>query len=106
MCFKPASELAGASWKPQINVIVAFPQGPQCRNLIKKPWAYNPQISRIHIGNPNKGPGFLSQVPTLQFRIPARTLMEGGIYSGVYTTLGLQIAQSRYHYSYRPQGIV
>ena len=29
------------------------------RNLIKKHWAYNPQNSRIHIRNPNKGQGFL-----------------------------------------------
>ena len=34
----------------------------QCRNLIKKPWPYNPKIVR----NPNKGPKFLNQVPTLE----------------------------------------
>ena len=34
-----------------------------CRNLIKKPWAYNPQNSRIHIRNPNKDTRFLNQVP-------------------------------------------
>ena len=33
-----------------------------CRKLIKKPWAQN---SRVHIRNPNKGPRFLDQVPTL-----------------------------------------
>ena len=37
----------------------------QCKNLIKKPWAYNPQNSRIHTRNPNKGPRFLNQVRTL-----------------------------------------
>ena len=31
------------------------------RNLIKKPWAYNPKI----VGFLNKGPRFLNQVPTL-----------------------------------------
>ena len=37
-----------------------------CRNLIKKPWPYNPPFfRRIHFRNPNKGPGFLNQVPTL-----------------------------------------
>ena len=36
------------------------------RNLIKNPWPYNPQNSRIHIRNPNNGPRFLNQVPTLQ----------------------------------------
>ena len=35
------------------------------RNLIKKPWAYNPQDSRTHIRNPNKDPRFLNQVLTL-----------------------------------------
>ena len=35
-----------------------------CRNLIKKPWAYIPQNSRIHIRNPSKDPWFLNQVPT------------------------------------------
>ena len=37
------------------------------RNLIKKHWAYNPQNSRIHIRNPNKGQGFLNQVPTFEW---------------------------------------
>ena len=35
------------------------------RNLIREPWPYNPQNSRIDIRNPNKGPRFLNQVPTL-----------------------------------------
>ena len=42
------------------------------RNLITKPWAYNPQNTRIHIRSPNKGPRFLNQVPTL--RVPLRLL--------------------------------
>ena len=37
----------------------------ECRDLIKKPWAYNPENSRVHMRNPNKGPRFLNQVPTL-----------------------------------------
>ena len=35
----------------------------------QKPWAYNPQYSRTDIRNPNKGPKFLNQVPTLEFRV-------------------------------------
>ena len=38
-----------------------------CRNLIKKPWAYNPQNSGVHTRNPNKGPRILNQVPTKGF---------------------------------------
>ena len=37
--------------------------------LITKPWAYNPQNSRIHIKNPNNDPGFLNQVPTLPMNL-------------------------------------
>ena len=40
--------------------------GVQRRNLIKKPWAYNYFV--VHIRNPNKGPRFLNQVPTLGLR--------------------------------------
>ena len=36
-----------------------------CRSLIEKPWAYNPQNSRIYIKNPNKCARFLNQVPAL-----------------------------------------
>ena len=41
-----------------------------CRNLVKKPWPYNPQYIGIHIRNPNKGPRFLNQVPTLGKKAP------------------------------------
>ena len=51
----------------------------KCRNLIKKPWPYDPQNSRIHIRNPNKGPRFLNQVPTLAFKGITRVPLQGSI---------------------------
>ena len=36
-----------------------------CRNRIKKPWAYDPKVVGFILRNPNKGPRFLNQVPTL-----------------------------------------
>ena len=41
----------------------------KCRNLIKKPW---PKIvCTTHVRNPNKGPRFLNQVPTLLNILPS-----------------------------------
>ena len=36
---------------------------------MKKPWAYYHQNSRTHTRNPNTGPEFLNQVPTLHLTL-------------------------------------
>ena len=60
--------MLGQLWHRAVDFTVPLPGASTikyCRNLIKKPWAYNPKIVSRFLRNPNKGPRFLNQVPTL-----------------------------------------
>ena len=61
VCSRTGSKLSFTTETRQVRKTAGF----YCRNLIKKPWPYNPQYISIHIRNPNRGPRFLNQVPTL-----------------------------------------